>query len=159
MTTILEIIEKALAEEKKASNFYSILASQTSNKGAKLKLDVMAATEQKHYDFLRTWYIEICGHEPQVLECKDAEIVKIRTPGKESSFQDIIKIIVEAEQHAYRFYKDAASKTTDPEQKDILEMLATVEQSHVQEFKSEYQYASEETIRFADEDIPWMMEV
>ncbi len=158
MDTILEIIEKAIVEEKKASDFYSKMASQVSDKGAKLKLEVMAATEQKHHDFLTSWYIELCGHEPQILELKDAEIVKIRTPGKEASFQDIIKIIIEAEQHAYSFYKEAVSKATDQEHKNVLGMLAIIEQTHVEEFKSEYQYASEKTIRFADEDIPWMME-
>lgn len=159
MNTILEVIEKAIAEEKKARNFYSKMASQMSDKGAKLKLDAMAATEQKHQDFLTSWYIELCGREPQVSESRAAEIVKIRIPGKEASFQDIIKIIIEAEQRAYTFYKEAASKTTEPEHKKVFEMLATMEQSHVEQFKGEYQYASEKVIRFADEDIPWMMEL
>lgn len=159
MNTILEIIEKAIAEEKKASNFYSKMASQVSDKGAKLKMEVMSAVEQKHYDFLIAWFIELYGHEPKILEPSEAKIVKIKTPGKEAIFQDIIKVIIEAEQHAYTFYKEAAAKTTDPEHKKVLEMLAEVEQSHVEEFKGEYQYASEKIIRFADEDIPWMMEV
>ena len=159
MNTILEIIEKAIAEEKKARDFYSKMASQMSDKGARLKLEVMAATEQKHHDFLISWHIELCGHEPQILESRAAEIVKIRKPGKEAHFQDIIGIIVEAEQHAYAFYKEAASKATELEHKKVFEMLATMEQSHVEQFKGEYQYASEKTIRFADEDIPWMMEL
>ena len=159
MSTILEIIEKAIAEEKKARNFYSTLASQMSDKGARLKLEVMAATEQKHHDFLTSWYIELCGHEPQILESGGAEIVKIRRPGKEARFEDIIGIIVDAEKHAYTFYKEAASKATELEHKKVFEMLATMEQSHVEQFKGEYQYASEKTIRFADEDIPWMMEL
>ncbi|HLG28656.1 MAG TPA: ferritin family protein [Candidatus Brocadiales bacterium] len=162
MNTILEIIEKAIAEEKKARDFYSKMASQMSDKGARLKLEVMAATEQKHHDFLTSWYIELCGHEPQILESsppKADEIVKIRRPAKEESFQDIIGIIVEAEKHAYTFYKEAALKATEPEHKKVFEMLATMEQSHVEQFKGEYQYASEKVIRFADEDIPWMMEL
>lgn len=158
MDSILEIVEKALTEEKKASNFYSKMASQVSDKGARLKLDVMAATEQKHYDFLRSWYVELFGREPQIPEFRDAEIVKIRIPGKKANFGDVIRTIIEAEQHAYAFYKRAASKATNVEHKNVLEMLASMEQSHVEQFKGEYQYASEKTIRFADEDIPWMME-
>ncbi|MBI2559723.1 MAG: ferritin family protein [Planctomycetes bacterium] len=160
MNSTLKIIEKAIAEERKARDFYSKMALQVNDKGARLKLEVMAATEQKHYDFLKSWYIELCGHEPQIsAEPTDAEIVKIREPGKEAHFQDIIGIIVETEQRAYKFYKDAASKTTEPENKKVFEMLAAMEQSHVEQFKGEYQYASERTIRFADEDIPWMMEL
>ena len=102
LTDIKSILETAISEEMKASRFYSYFALQMEDKGARLKFEIMAAVELKHYDFLLAYYQEKFKQTPALQESAERKIVRPET---------------------------------------------------------EYNYMTESTIRFASEDIPWMMEV
>ena len=52
----LSIVEAAMAEELKASALYKKISVQLEDKAAKLKFDIMAETEQKHYERLKKWF-------------------------------------------------------------------------------------------------------
>ncbi len=155
----IKIIEAAIVEEIKARDFYKTISAQLPDKGAQLKLEVMSKTEDEHRQILSTWYTKLTGKEYSPPEEKKEGFVKIETPRRDSKLSDILKIIYEAEARAYQFYKDAADRVEDPEEKKILLKLAQMEQSHEDYFKGEYQTLVEDTsIRFADEEIPWMIE-
>jgi rubrerythrin len=57
----LSIVEIAMAEELKASALYKKISAQLEDKAAKLKFDVMAEAEQKHYERLKKWYEDSFG--------------------------------------------------------------------------------------------------
>jgi len=80
-------------------------------------------------------------------------------PRRDARLADVVKIIYEAEERAYQFYKNAADKVEDPEEKKTFLKLAQMEKSHEEHFKEEYHTLVEDaSIRFADEEIPWMIE-
>ena len=156
---IKSILETAISEEKKASRFYSNLALQMEDKGARLKFEVMAGIEQKHYDFLLSYYQEKFMQTPVVQEAIEFKIVRPETPSKTASFEEAIKVIMDTEWRAYEFYKKAFEISTDANDQKIFKLLADMELSHYEQFRTEYHYITESTIRFSSEDIPWMMEV
>ena len=156
---IKDILETAISEEIKASRFYSNLALQMEDKGARLKFEVMAAIEMRHYESLVSYYQEKFKKPPLVQEAKESKIVRPETPPKTASFAEAIKVILDTELRALKFYKRAFETSTDENDRKIFKALADMELSHFEQFRTEYNYMSESTIRFASEDIPWMMEV
>lgn len=156
---IKDILETTISEEIKASRFYSNLALQMEDKGARLKFEVMAAIEMRHYEFLVSYYQEKFKKPPLVQETKESKIVRPETPQKTASFAEAIKVILDTELRAHKFYKRAFETSTDEGDRKIFKTLADMEQAHFEQFRTEYNYMTESTIRFASEDIPWMMEV
>lgn len=153
------ILETAISEEIKASRFYSNLALQMEEKGVRLKFDDMAAVEMNHYELLFSYYQKKYQQRPVVQEMGELKIVRPETPSKTASFADAIKVIMDTEFKAYEFYRKAAASATVGKEQEIFTMLARVERSHYEFFRTECHYTTEATIRFASEDIPWMMEV
>lgn len=157
---VLDIIELAILQEIKARDFYRSIASQLPDKGASLKLSIMADTEEEHRKILSNWYKHLTGHEPAIPESRKKEAKRmIATPPKDATLQDVVKIIYEAEERAYQFYKEAGEKAEDPDSSNVFKKLAQMEKSHEDFFRGEYQTLVEDTsIRFGDEEIPWMIE-
>lgn len=154
-----DILEIALGEEQKASRFYMNLASQMKEKGARLKFEIMAATEQKHFELLLSYYREKFNQTPAITDRGKNKIVRPETPPGTATFEEAIKVIMDTEQKAFEFYKKAFETSTDENDRKIFNLLATMELSHYEQFRTEYNYSTETTIRFSSEDIPWMMEV
>lgn len=155
----LRIVETAMAEELKARDFYKKVSTQLEDKAAKLKFDVMSDTENRHYEQLKKWYEENYGQTPKNKKIKAAKIVKVKKPEKKATYEDIINIIINAEQNAYEFYEKAARDTKDKDAKKLFETLADMERAHVTQFKDEFRVITEPSLRCAEEDIPWMLEV
>jgi rubrerythrin len=156
---VIKIIENAIGEEIKARDFYRSLIAQLPDKGAQLKLDVMAKAEDEHRRILSVWYNKLTGQEYTAPLEKREGYVRIESPRLEAKLSDIVKIIYEAEERAYQFYKGAAEKVDDPEERKTLLKLAQMEKGHEEHFRDEYRTLAEDTsIRFADEEIPWMIE-
>ncbi len=153
------ILETAIGEEKKAGRFYANLALQMEDRGARLKFEVMAAIEMRHYDSLVSYYREKFNHTPTVQEAGELKIVRPEAPQKTASFADAIRVILETELKAHAFYKKAFETSADENDRKIFKALADMEQAHYEHFRTEYNYTTESIIRFASEDIPWMMEV
>jgi len=153
------VLETAISEEKKANRFYSNLALQMEDKGARVKFEIMAGIELQHYEMLLSYYSDKFGKTPVIQETGEGKIVRPETPPRTATFGEAIKIIMDTERKAYEFYKKAFEVSTSEDDKKIFNMLAGMEQSHFEQFRKEFNYATESTIRFASEDIPWMMEV
>ncbi len=66
----LSIVETAMAEELKARDLYKKISAQLEDKAAKLKFDVMADAEQRHYERLRKWYEDTFGKSPKDIKIK-----------------------------------------------------------------------------------------
>ena len=155
----LDIVETAMAEELKASVLYKKISAQLEDKAAKLKFDVMADAEQRHYEKLKEWYEENFGKSPEVKKIKVSKAVKVKRPEKKAGYEDVIKIIIEAETNACKFYENAVKKTKDESAKKLFEALIKMESAHVAQFKDEFRIITEPSLWCAEEDIPWMLEV
>jgi len=155
----IDIVETAMAEELKASGLYRKLSAQLEDKAAKLKFDVMADAEQRHYEKLKEWYEENYGKSPEDKKIKTSKAVKVKRPEKKAGYEDVIKIIIEAETNACKFYENAAKKTKDEGAKKLFEALIKMESAHVTQFKDEFRVITEPSLWCAEEEIPWMLEV
>ena len=155
----LRIVETAMAEELKASALYKKISAQLEDKAAKLKFDIMSEAEQKHYERLKKWYEDSFGEIPKDIKIKTSKAVKIEKPEKKSNYEDVIKTIINTEEQACRFYENAAKKTKDEGARNLFETLIKMERAHVTQFKEEFRIITEPSLRFADEEIPWMLEV
>ena len=154
----LDIVETAMAEELKASALYKKISAQLEDKAAKLKFDVMADAEQRHYEKLKEWYEDNFGKSPGDKKIKTSKAVKVKRPEKKAGYEDVIKIIIEAETNACKFYENAAKKTKDEGAKKLFEALIKMESAHVTQFKDEFRIITEPSLWCAEEDIPWMLE-
>jgi rubrerythrin len=156
---VVQIVEDAIGEEIKARDFYRTIMAQLPDKGARLKLDVMAQAEDEHRRILSVWYTKLTGKEYTPPAEKKEGYIRIEAPRRDAKLTDIVKIIYEAEQRAYEYYVAAADKVEDPEAKKTFQKLAQMEKSHEEHFKDEHHALVEDaSIRFADEEIPWMIE-
>ncbi len=155
----LSIVETAMAEELKASGLYRKISAQLEDKAAKLKFDVMADAEQRHYDQLKKWYEDSFGKIPKDQKIKTSKAVKIKKPEKKANYEDVIKTIINTEEQACKFYENAAKKTKDEGAKKLFEALIKMESAHVTQFKDEFRVITEPSLWCAEEDIPWMLEV
>ncbi len=155
----LDIVETAMAEELKASALYKKISVQLEDKAAKLKFDVMADAEQRHYEKLKEWYEDNFGKSPGDKKIKTSKAVKVKRPEKKAGYEDVIKIIIEAETNACKFYENAAKKTKDEGAKKLFEALIKMESAHVTQFKDEFRIITEPSLWCAEEEIPWMLEV
>ncbi len=155
----LDIVETAMAEELKASALYKKISAQLEDKAAKLKFDVMAEAEQKHYNRLKEWYKDSFGKIPKDKKIKTSKAVKVKKPEKKANYEDVIKIIIDAERNACKFYENAAKKTKDEGAKKLFETLIKMESAHVTQFKDEFRIITEPSLWCAEEEIPWMLEV
>ena len=155
----LDIVETAMAEELKASALYKKISAQLEDKAAKLKFDVMADAEQRHYEQLKEWYEGNFGKSPEAKKIKVSKAVKVKRPEKKAGYEDVIKIIIEAETNACKFYENAAKKTKDEGAKKLFEALIKMESAHVTQFKDEFRIITEPSLWCAEEEIPWMLEV
>ncbi len=157
---VLNIIELAIVQEIKERDFYRSIASQLPDKGACLKLSSMARAEDKHRRDLSNWYKHLTGKHPIIPESRSKEVRRIvATPPRDATIKDVVKIIYEAEERACKFYEKAAAKTKDDDSKKVFHELAEMERRHEEFFRGEYQTLVEDaSIRFGDEEIPWMIE-
>ncbi len=155
----LDIVETAMAEELKASALYKKISAQLEDKAAKLKFDVMADAEQRHYEKLKEWYEDNFGKSPGDKKIKTSKAVKVKRPEKKAGYEDVIKIIIEAETNACKFYENAAKKTKDEGAKKLFEALIKMESAQVAQFTDEFRIITEPSLWCAEEDIPWMLEV
>jgi len=155
----LNIVETAMAEELKASALYKKISEQLEDKAAKLKFDIMSEAEQKHYERLKKWYEDSFGEIPKDIKIKTLKAVKIKTPEKKVNYEDVIKRIISTEENACKFYENAAEKTKDKGAKKLFEMLIKMEKAHVTQFKDEFRIITEPSLLFAEEEIPWILEV
>ncbi len=155
----LDIVETAMAEELKASALYKKISAQLEDKAAKLKFDVMADAEQRHYEKLKEWYEDNFGKSPGDKKIKTSKAVKVKRPEKKAGYEDVIKIIIEAETNACKFYENGAKNTKDEGAKKLFEALIKMESAHVTQFKDEFRIITEPSLWCAEEEIPWMLEV
>ena len=134
----LDIVETAMAEELKASALYKKISAQLEDKAAKLKFDVMADAEQRHYEKLKEWYEDNFGKSPGDKKIKTSKAVKVKRPEKKAGYEDVIKIIIEAETNACKFYENAAKKTKDEGAKKLFEALIKMESAMLHNSKMNF---------------------
>jgi rubrerythrin len=138
------IIEKAIANEEEANQFYLKLAGIVTDKSAKDTLVYLAGEEKKHKEYLLRYrqekFIANATKSSEVTNYKIAEYLHSPEVKDNMESKDVYLIAAERELNSYNFYKGLASLHPEGEIKDMLLKMATEELKHKE--KVEYLYSN-----------------
>lgn len=137
-----EILKLAILLEHKGKAFYTQVARQTESKAVKQIFETMAEEEDAHIKFLSKQFkhyeanktflkneLQLSEVEhPETDEILSAQVKKeISAAGFEAA---AISAAIEFENKAIEVYSDRAAKATDPNEKEMYQMLADWEKTH-----------------------------
>src|SRR4030042_4525673 len=138
------IIDKAIANEVEANQFYLKLSEIVTDKLAKDTLLFLAQEETKHKEYLLHYrqesFIGNATNTSKIKNSKIAECLKAPKVKDKMDSKDVYLLAAERELNSYNFYKGLASLHPAGEIKEMLLKMATEELKHKE--KVEYLYAN-----------------
>lgn len=141
-STAIDILKEAILLERRGKAFYSSVAEKSDSKSAKKIFEMMAEEEDEHIQFLSKQFVNYektqkflkpDGH----VESPEEEIaMRVLTDAMKkeinaASFEAAaISAAMDFETRAVKVYSDRAAEATDPNEKELYQMLADWEKSH-----------------------------
>ncbi len=136
----VDVLKTAILLERRGKAFYTQAARQSESKSAKKIFEMMAEEEDAHIDFLTRQFKNYHEHqeflksEPapeedeRVVEILSEKIKKeINAAGFEAA---AISAAIDFENNAIEVYSKRAVEATDPNEKEMYQMLADWEKGH-----------------------------
>ncbi|MCG8336957.1 MAG: ferritin family protein [Proteobacteria bacterium] len=156
----MKAIEIALQNELRERDFYLKQADKTQNPVGKKMFAAIAEDENEHYEQLKAIHqkLEANGTWPEevsaVIQDTDVrevlqDLPKLADKNTETSSDDreAIKIAIDFEKNAYKFYIELQEKAVDAQEKSFFEHLAKIEWDHVKSL--------EDTLLFFEDPATW----
>lgn len=142
--SLIELIDKAIAREVEAFEFYTKLGDRVKDAVAKDALKFLASEEKKHKEFLMSYKSGNAGSAglrmTEVIDYKIAQHLDKPDVEKDVNTKDVYLVAAHRELNSYNFYKDLAELQPAGEVKDILNRMANEELKHKE--KVEYLYSN-----------------
>ncbi len=138
--SIDEILDFAIEREEQASSFYLMLAEQTENPKMKKVLEGFAREEKGHKAKLQS----VKDGNAHLLNDKEvqslgiADYVVSTDPTPDMTYAEVLRLAMEKEKAAYRFYLDLAAVAEAKDYTDLFLELANEEAKHKLRFEIEY---------------------
>lgn len=136
----IEVLKTAILLERRGKAFYTQAARQTESKSAKKIFEMMAEEEDEHIDFLTKQFKNYHEHheflktdpapeeDDTVVEILSEKVKKeINAAGFEAA---AISAAIDFENRAIDVYSSRAVESTDPNEKEMYQMLADWEKGH-----------------------------
>ena len=133
--TILEILGIAVRAEIESYNMYKRISQGAANPATKEKFAGLANEEKAHRTILENLYRKHGGRIKLTVPRDSLRGIKLDLA--KNSPAEIVKMAIEKERAARRFYMDAYKKATDRSGKFILKYLADFELNHERELQHE----------------------
>jgi rubrerythrin len=129
MRKLLDMIKKAMHDEKHDNKKYRMMMDMTDNKDVRDNIRHAYEDEAKHYRMFQEIYRDLTGEE-----------IEIPTPKVELSdrFIDNIKSSIQGELGAVELYRDIRSMLNTKRHRDMLFEIITDEQEHAARFIYSY---------------------
>ena len=142
LNSVDEILDFAIGEEQKASDFYTMLAGKMDKPAMKQIFEGFAKEELGHKAKLEAVKggKKLISSSEKVADLKIGDYlieVEEEDAGK-LDYQQALIIAMKKEKAAFRLYADLAGATNDAETKDLLLGLAQEEAKHKLRFEVEY---------------------
>jgi rubrerythrin len=139
--TLEEVIGFAVKREEAAYRLYLEAAEKSTSIAARKMFEEMAAEEAGHRDvFSKVELAEACGAAAaSIPDMKIAEYLVDVPLRPDSTYDEILRHAMKAEEHAWRLYSAAAEMTGDPRLKKILLTFAEVEKGHKKRLEEIYE--------------------
>ncbi len=136
----VEVLKTAILLERRGKAFYTQAARQTESKSAKKIFEMMAEEEDEHIEFLTKQFKNYVEHheflKTDPAPDEDETVVeilskKIRSEINAAGYEAAaISAAIDFENRAIKIYSDRAEEATDPNEKDMYQMLADWEKGH-----------------------------
>ncbi len=136
--TPLEILPKAIKSEIEAYQFYEQLEKTVEATILKKKLNFLKGEERKHEKLLRKIFKTNFPKEKIILPEKGFTPLPAIDMIKKLSLESLLEAAMEAEEASEKFYRENSITITDENSKRLLIYLASMEKSHYQILKTEY---------------------
>lgn len=136
----IDVLKTAILLERRGKAFYTQAARQTESKSAKQIFEMMAEEEDAHIDFLVKQFKNYTDtnhfmkmEEPPEEDDAAVEILteKVKDEISAAGFEaSAISAAIDFENRAIEVYSNRAKEATDPEEKNMYQMLADWEKTH-----------------------------
>lgn len=162
MENSLAVIKFALSMEKEGEDFFAGAAKQVKNEEARKMFVELSKWEKTHQEFLQQHYDSLLAKGKWAgnldLSLYNQESMKWSVFYRRSSGQGLeptgainadasdmtaLRLALFIEMDLYTFYQNAAKNTSDPDGKQIFEMLAEWELNHRKMIESHYEEAKQ----------------
>lgn len=136
--TTLEVFAIAIRAEIEAVKLYERMKETTKNPDLAEKFDFLISQEKRHEQILADAYkkkfpdVELMT-PPKSLVPAVSEILS-----RNATLKELFETAMQAEKISEQFYNDLAEKTRDPNSKNLLNYLASMERSHFTILEVEY---------------------
>ncbi|MEO0097472.1 MAG: ferritin family protein [candidate division WOR-3 bacterium] len=136
--TPLEILQKAIKSEIEAYQFYNKLEKVAENKVLEKKLNFLKKEEKKHERLLRNIFKNQFPKEKIKLPEKGFTPLPAIDMIEKLSLESLLEAAMEAEEASEKFYRENSILINDENSKRLLIYLSSMEKSHYQILKTEY---------------------
>lgn len=137
----VDILKEAILLERRGKAFYTTAARQTESEATRKIFEMMAAEEDEHVNFLSRQFAYYDKNKAfmkvdEVADTDDATAMailseEIKTQVNAASYEAAaISAAIDFETRAIRIYSDRAGSATDPNEKEMYQMLADWEKGH-----------------------------
>lgn len=173
MEKVLEILKLAVEKEQVRHEAYAQAAKDTQNQLAKATFEALAADEEKHAGYLKTYYEKMVKNEgwpdaSAMIADEDSlavvrEIFKVANAQIanagccEEGLTEVYDAAIAAEGEAIHLYKDALEHTTDENARGFFQMLIEAEKRHEQLLSDTQEFLNDTSKWFFDEEM-WIVE-
>ncbi|MFA5554223.1 MAG: ferritin family protein [Phycisphaerae bacterium] len=134
--TDVEILELAIAREEDAYVFYSAMAEQVKDIQIRAVFEDLARDELEHKAKLELEYIKTGKVLPKKGPSEPRIFVQFNDADVNITYRNILRLAIDKEDSAFRFYIDMISNAQDQNSKDMLVALAQEEVKHKIRFEN-----------------------
>lgn len=139
--TIKDLLKKGIQSENEAKRFYNNLSNKVINEKVKKRLIRFYQDEDRHEKSLRKIYFKLFKEDYESIDNfkENPEFTEsTKELGKNIKSVDIVKIAIQSEINAIKFYTKMLNEIVDGRDKRVLNSIIKMEKGHQDILKREY---------------------
>lgn len=139
--TIKDLLKKGIQSENEAKRFYNNLSNKVINEKVKKRLIRFYQDEDRHEKSLRKIYFKLFKEDYEPIDNfkENPEFTEsTKELGKNIKSVDIVKIAIQSEINAIKFYTKMLNEIVDGRDKRVLNSIIKMEKGHQDILKREY---------------------
>ncbi|MGB9750009.1 MAG: ferritin family protein [Caldisericia bacterium] len=138
---IKDLLKKGIQSENEAKRFYNNLSNKVLNDKVKKRLIKFTLEEDRHEKSLRKIYLKLFKEdfEPENNFKENPEFTEsVEELGKDIKSIDIVKIALQSEINAIKFYSKMINEIVDGRDKRVINSIIKMEKGHEDILRREY---------------------
>lgn len=139
--TIKDLLKKGIQSENEAKRFYNNLSNKVLNEKVRKRLIRFHQDEDRHEKSLRKIYFKLFKEDYEPIDNfkENPEFTEsVKELGKDIKSVDIVKIAIQSEINAIKFYTKMLNEIVDGRDRRVLNSIIKMEKGHQDILKREY---------------------